>query len=171
MADIVLQKSVAELIDEKALASSLSWTAAGASDAVTWTGISIDRQGFSTGSLPRNLDAVVYYDATLGSGATLSLTWDLQDSADNSNWSDYATEAATVVATGVSGGGRVVGVARLVVASTEKPTGTPGISLNGARRYVRMLLVPDMSRTGTDTAVIAAVGVFAGFDQLPSPQT
>jgi hypothetical protein len=171
MADIVLQKSIGELVDEKALISSLSWTAGGASDDISWTGLSIDREGFSTGSLPRTMDAVLFYDATLGSGKTLSIGWDIQDSPDGSNWSDYATEALGVVATGVSGGGRAVGVARLAVPSSDKPTGTPGISLSGARRYVRFIPTADMSATGTDTAVMAAVGVFAGFDQLASPQT
>lgn len=171
MADIVLQKSIGELVDEKALASYLSWTAAGASDAVTWTGIAIDREGFATGSIPRTMDAVVFYDATLSSGKTLSLTWDVQEGPDGSAWSDLATEAATVIATGPSGGGRVVGVARLASPSADKPTGTPGIGLGPARRYIRLNVVPDLSATGTDTAVIASVGVFAGFDQLASPQT
>jgi hypothetical protein len=175
MADIVLQKSIAELIDDKALSSSLSWTAGGASDSATWTGTTVDRQGFATGSLPRSLDAVVFYDATLASGKTLSIQWDLQDSPDGTNFSDFATEASAVVATGPSGGGRVVGVARLVspsiVTSPDKPAGTPGVPLGPARRYVRLLVIPHLSATGTDTAVIAAVGVFAGFDTLASPLT
>lgn len=171
MADIVLQKSLGELTDAKAGASYLSWTAAGASDAVTWTGLTIDREGLSTGSLPRSADAVVFYDATLGSGKTLSLTIGVQDSADNSAWSDYATETATVVATGPSGGGRVIGVARVIIPSSNKPTGTPGVDLNSARRYVRLNVLPDLSATGTDTGILASVWELAGFDQLASPQT
>lgn len=171
MVDIVQKKSIAELIDPKAASSSLSWTAGGASDSVTWTGISIDRQGFANGSLPLSVDAMVVYDATLGSGNTLSLYWDLQEGPDGSNWSDYATEASTVVATGPSGGGRVVGIARLVVADANKPTGTPGVSLGAARRYVRLNTVPHLNRTGTDTAVIASVIEFGGFDALAAPQT
>lgn len=174
MAEIVLQKSVAELIDPKAAASSLSWTAGGASDSVTWTGIGIDRQGFATGSLPRSADAVVYYDATLGSGSTLALQWDLQEGPDNSNWSDYATEASTVVATGPSGGGRVVGVARLngaTIQGNANPAALPGVNLGSARRYVRLNVIPHLSRAGTDTAVIASVMEFAGFDALAAPAT
>jgi hypothetical protein len=171
MSSIVLQKSIGELVDEKALASSLSWTAGGASDSVTWTGFSINREGFATGSLPLTMDAAIYYDATLASGKTLSVLVDVQDSPDGTNWSDFATEASTVVATGPSGGGHVAGVARLTVANANKPTGTPGISLGAARQYVRVNVVPHLSATGTDTAVMAAVGVFAGFDQLASPQT
>ena len=170
MADIVIQKSLGELVTPKAAASSLSWTAGGASDSVTWTGYSIDREGFSTGSLPRTADAIIYYDATLGSGLTLAFTIDIQDSPDGTNWSDYATEAYTVVATGPSGGGHVAGVARAVIASSNKPVGTPGVDLKGARRYVRMNVIPHLSRTGTDTAVMVSVIEFAGFDQLASPQ-
>ena len=171
MAELPYVKSVAELVDPKALSSSLSWTAGGASDAVTWTGKSINRGSFVNGSLPRSLDAVVYYDATLASGKTLSLTWDLQDSPDGTNWSDYQTEAATVVATGVSGGGRVIGVARLARGGSDAPAGTPGADLAGARAYVRLNVVPDLNATGTDTAVIAAIGEFGGFDILAAPAT
>lgn len=171
MAGINDIKNVAEYIDPKALSSSLSWTAGGASDAVTWTGISINREGFVTGSIPRSMDAIVYYDATLASGKTLSLTWDLQDSPDGTNWSDYQTEAATVIATGPSGGGRVVGVARLLDQSTNAPSGTPGANLSSARAYVRLNVIPHMSATGTDTAIIAAIGEFGGFDILAAPQS
>lgn len=172
MADIVTQHSIGEFVDPKALSSSLSWTAGGASDSVTWTGISINRASFSSGSLPRSLDAAVFYDATLASGKTLSLTWDIQDSADGSTWNDYATESIGVVATGPSGGGRVVGMARFSGAAnnSSEPSGTPGVDLTGARAYVRALIVPHLSATGTDTAVMAAVGTFGGFDFLAAPQ-
>jgi hypothetical protein len=171
MSDIVQLKSIAELIDEKSLFKSLSWTAGGASDNAVWTGDSIDREAFATGSLPRSLDAVVAYDATLASGATLALAWDLQDSPDGTNYSDLVTEASTVVATGPSGGGRVHGVSRIVIADANKPMGTPGYGIGGARRYVRVNVTPHLSAAGTDTGVIAGVGVFGGFDQLAAPQT
>ncbi len=171
MAGIAYVKSVAEFVDPKALSSSLSFTAGGASDSVTWTGISINREGFVNGALPRSMDAIVYYDATLASGKTLALYWDLQEGPDGSNWSDFQTEASTVVATGPSGGGRVIGVARLLRGGSDAPSGTPGVDLNGARAYVRMNVIPHLSATGTDTAVIAAVGEFGGFDILAAPQT
>ena len=171
MNTIVFKKSIGELIDERALFPSLSWTAGTPADNTALIGTAIDRQGFATGSLPSTLDAVVFYDATLAQGQTLSLSWDLQDSADGVNFSDFATEAAVVVATGPAGGGRLVGVARLAISDGNKPAGTPGIDLGPARRYVRLNVVPHLSRTGTDTAVIAGVGVFAGWDQLAAPQT
>jgi hypothetical protein len=170
MADIVQVKSIAELIDPKALSTSLSWTAGGGSDSVTWTGISINRESFANGGLPRALDAFVFYDVTLASGHTLSAYWDLQEGPDGSNWSDYATEASTVIATGQSGGARQVGVARLLNQSGNAPTGTPGVDLSGARAYVRLNVVPHLSAAGTDTAIIAALGEFGGYDILAAPQ-
>lgn len=173
MSDIVLQKNLGALIDTKSLLSApYSWTAGGGSDSVSFTSSSVDREGLSTGSLPLSADIEVYYSATLGSGQTLSFLFDLQTGPDNSTWTDYVTEASTVVVTGPSGGGLVSGVARLIVASSNNPANTPGVGLGGAQRYLRLAGVPHMSRTGTDTAIIQAIGItFGGFDQLPSPTT
>ena len=181
MADIVLQKNIASLIDLKVMAPVLSWTAGGASDSATWTGTSIDRGGFGVGAgglyagqMPQSMDVDIYYSAKLASGATLSFNFDLQDSADNSNFSDFATEAAATIATGPSGGGTVAGIQRMVLSATANPnapSGMPGIDLTNARRYVRLLVLPHLSQTGTDTAVIVGLGVFAGFDRLPAAAT
>jgi hypothetical protein len=170
MAEITYVKSIGELIDEKILANTLAWTAAGASDGVTWTGTSINRAAFATGSIPRSMDVVVAYDTTLTSTKTLSLTWIVQDSPDGTNWSDYATQAATVAVTS-SGGGRVSGITRMLNPSASAPSGTPGVDLGGARQYIRVNVIPDLSATQTDTAVISAIGVFGGFDFLAAPQT
>lgn len=171
MSSIVMQKSIGELIVPKVLTKSQAFTAAGAGDNLAITGTGVDREGMSTGSLALSLDVEVAYDVTLASGATLSLTMNVQDSADNSTFADFATEVATVVATGPSGGARVQGIARLVVPSANKPTGTPGMGLSGARRYIRLVLTPDLSAGGTDTGVVQAIGVFSGFDFLPAPQS
>ncbi|SRR5579871_1012993 len=174
MSDIVLQKNLGALIDTKSLLSApYSWTAGGASDSISFTSSSVDREGLSTGSLPRSADIEVFYSATLGSGQTLSLSLDVQNSPDNSTWTDYVTEASTVIATGPSGGGLVSGVARLTVTNSDNPApATPGVSLNGALRYVRVAGIPHLSRTGTDTAIIQAIGItFGGFDQLVAPAT
>jgi hypothetical protein len=172
MSDIVVQRNIAALIDPKSvLNAAYTWTAGGASDSITFTSSSVDRESLSTGSLPLSADVEVYYAATLGSGQTLSLYWDLQDSPDGTNFSDFATEASTVIATGPSGGGVVSGVARMTVQSTaDNPVPGPGVKLGGARRYLRFLGVPHLSRTGTDTAVVQAIGiVLGGFDVLPAP--
>lgn len=176
MADIVLQKNIGALIDLKPLLPVLSWTAGGASDSVTWTGTSIDRGGFlggplSVGEMPLSADVSVYYSAKLASGATLSFNFDVQDSADNTNFSDYATVAAATIATGPSGGGTVAGFQRMQALGTNAPSGMPGVDLTGARRYIRLLVLPHLSATVTDTAVITAVGIFAGYDRLSAPAT
>lgn len=172
MADIVLQRNIGELIDVKPLFGEYNWTAGGASDSATFTGASVDREGFATGSLPSSMDVDVWYSATLGSGQTLAIYMDLQHSADGSTWVDYATTTATnIVATGPSGGGVVSNVARMAVPSSNVPAGAMGVDLKGANRYVRLLAVPHLSRAGTDTAQMLALGVFAGFDFLASPTT
>jgi hypothetical protein len=173
MSDIVLQKNLGALIDVKSvLAPYYPWTAGGASDSVTFTSSSVDREGFSTGSLPRSMDVEIYFSATLGSGQTLSLYSEIDSSPDNSTWTSYATEQATI-ATGPSGGGTVTGVHRMVVQTTaDNPVPGPGINLGSAKRYLRYLGVPHLSRTGTDTAEVQAVGlVMGGWDQLASPAT
>ncbi len=81
----------------------------------------------------------------------------MQDSADNSAFTDFATLASAVVATGPSGGGQVVGQVPFAV------------DLTNARRYVRINFLPDMSATGTDTGIAVAVAGLAGFDRLAAP--
>lgn len=172
MADIVLQKNVAALIDPKSILSpAYSWTAGGASDSVTFTSSSVDREGLSTGAMPRSVDVEVYYSATLGSGQTLAIYLEVDSAPDNSTWTLFATEASTVIATGPSGGGTVTGVARMTVQSTaDNPVPGPGVTLQGAQRYLRVLGVPHLSRAGTDTAQIQAVGlVLGGFEALAAP--
>jgi hypothetical protein len=181
MADMALQRHIGDYIDVKAASLSLAWTAGGASDSATWTGLTIDRgSAFSTGAFPRTADFDVVYDATLGSGHTLSLYFDLKSAPDGATWTDFATEASVVVATGPSGGGRVAGVARMTLVTPDDPTvaaqvnipgqtTAPSIDLTSAQRYLQFNTIPHLSATGTDTAVIQAVGVFAGFDSLQAP--
>ena len=171
--DITYVKDIASLIDEKLCASSLSWTAGGASDSVTWTGFSINREAFaSPAGLPRSADFMVAYDVTLGSGKTFSLSYAVQSSPDNTIWTDYATlSGPTVIATGVSGGGKQAGIARMPNPNANAQSGNKGVDLNGAGQYVRFNVIPHLGATGTDTAVINTIGVFGGFDFLTAPTT
>ena len=174
MSDIVLQKNLGALIDTKSLLSApYSWTAGGASDSISFTSSSVNRAALSTGSLPLSADIEVFYSATLGSGQTLSLSLNLQTGPDNSTWTDLVTEASTLVATGPSGGGLVSGVFRMTVATANNPApATPGVGLGNAQSYLRVAGIPHMSRTGTDTAILQAIGItFGGFDQLVAPAT
>ena len=181
MVGIVNQKNIGALIDVKALSSFLAWTAAGASDNVTWTGITIDRQAFANGSMPLSMDASVVWGAKISaSGSSISLAMQVQDSPDGTNWSDFATSASTALYTAGTSGGAAFGTYRMTRSNADNPavtynpnsgglTQSPSIGLSSARRYIRINFVPDMSGAGTDTAVMMAYGVFAGFDLLPAP--
>ena len=161
MGDIVQTRNIGALGDLLRLSDQAALTAAGSGDATTVTGQTIDRFSIgssSNGSPPLSALVAVLFSATLASGKTLSVTYDVQDSPDGTNFSDYATTAAVVVATGPSGGGVVRGQSELQV------------SLTSARRYVRLLFVPDLSATGTDTAVAIGAAFVGGFDRLAAPQ-
>jgi len=153
MADIVTQRDVGALGSLVALTAASAATAAGSGDSSTTTGITIDRA--SSGSLVGTMEAAVLFAATLGSGKTLSVGYDIQEGPDGSNWSDYQTATYAVVATGPSGGGAVSGQLQI------------GSNLRAARRYVRFNYAVDLSATGTDTAVAQAAGFLAGSDRLP----
>lgn len=171
MSDIVQLKNIAALIDPKTVLNPYyPWTAGGASDSITFTSSSVDREDLSTGSLPRSMDVEIVFSATLGSGDTLSLYSEIDSAPDNSTWTAYATEQVTL-ATGPSGGGTVTGIHRMTVQSTaDNPTPGPGVQLQSAQRYLRYLGVPHLSRTGTDTAEVqSVVMVLGGFDQLAAP--
>ncbi|HZP88648.1 MAG TPA: hypothetical protein VFB54_17700 [Burkholderiales bacterium] len=155
---IVVQRNIGALGDLLRLTDQASATAAGAGDATSVTGQTIDRANIAGGVLPLSALMAVLFSATLASGKTLSVAYAVQDSADGTNFSDYQTGAATVAATGPSGGGTVRG-------QYEIP-----VNLTSARRYVRLNFQPDLSATGTDTAVAIGAGFFAGFDRLAAPQ-
>lgn len=153
MADIVLQHNVGQLGTTRRL-SPAGTGAQTAGAAATITGVTVDRGGFASGSLPRSAEIAALFDATLASGKTLSFYFDVQDSPDGTNFSDFATSTTTVALTGVSGGAAQQGQLSF------------NVDLNGARRYVRLLAVPVFSATGTDTATVVNTGFFAGFDRL-----
>lgn len=155
MSDIVLQRDVGSLGALKRLSAASSAVATGSGDSTTTTGATIDRMGFSSGSLPKALAAAIAYEATLATSKTLSFGYAVQDSADGANWSDYQTATYAVVATGATAASAAAGEMEV------------GVNLTSARRYVRFNYATDLSATQTDTAVARAVGFFAGFDRVP----
>jgi hypothetical protein len=111
-------------------------------------------------------DILVYFETVLTAAKTLSLAITINHSPDGATWTAYATQAATVVATGA---GTVTGVARFTNgAAAQNPNGEPGLSLGSAQRYLQVVVTPHLSNTATDTATIAAIGVFGGSDSLPA---
>jgi hypothetical protein len=157
MSDIVIQHNIGALVDVVYASAAAAATAGGTGDATTTTGATIDRAGLSNGSLPASALFSTIYDATLASGATMTIALAVQDSADGSTWADYQTAAAVTVGTGPSGGGAVKGALNTQV------------DLGSARRYVRLNTKPDLSAANTDTAVTRSVAVLAGFDRLAAP--
>jgi hypothetical protein len=124
-------------------------TAAGTGDATAVTGATIDRQGFGSAKV------VVCWLTTLTAAKTLSLAVAYQDSADGSSWNTaVALQAATVMATG-----------ELTASKDEVEF---NLDMSGLQRYVRINFTPDLSHTGTDTAVVAATIILGGADELPA---
>ena len=115
------------------------------------TGPVLDRFAAWGGAMPRTAQIAALYDTTLSVGKTLGFTFTLQDSGDGVNFVSYATQAATIVATGAG--------------TSQGQTSFPA-DLGGARRYVRLIVTPVMSATSTDTVTFVSVGWFAGFDRL-----
>jgi hypothetical protein len=96
------------------------------------------------------------FRAALSQDETLSLTIELQESADGAAWDTAeAVIGATVVATGGTGG------------SNETGANTQNITLRSRKRYIRFNITPTMSAGATDTALFASVGVLGGYEQLP----
>jgi len=153
--NLVTQSNVSAIGAVKRLSLPATATAAGAGDATTITGITIDRAAFPQGSLPLAAEFSLLYEATLASGKTLAVGYAVQDSADGATFTDYQTATYVVAATGPNGGGAVGGEFSVAV------------NLSSARRYVRFNANPDLNNTATDTGVYRAVGLFAGFDRLP----
>jgi hypothetical protein len=157
MTDILVSKNIGAIVTVKNGSTNNTLTAAGAGDNTTKNGVAIDRMGLGAG-MPLSMVASVLFDATLASGSTLTALITVSDSADNSTFAAYASEAAAVtVATGPSGGGVVSGCHSLAV------------DLSSARRWVRVDHVPHLTRAGTDTAITRAAATLAGFDRLVAP--
>ncbi len=145
-------------------------TAGGAGNAAAVTGAAIDLQAANLSALPfqgdqspagnQPLSCVVVFPikTTLASGNTMSLAAILQTASDATNgpWTNVATKAATVVSTGVAGGG------------AQYPTVDFDVDLSGAKRYVQVVFTPTMGATATDTAnVFPPVLILAGQAELP----
>lgn len=120
-------------------------TAGGTGDATEVTGATVDRLGFGSAAV------AIAYTTTLAATKTLSLAVSVQESDDGTNWDTAEVlQAATVQATGDTGGSTETGVLKIVD------------SYETRARYVRYNVTPDLSNTATDTASIACVVVLGG---------
>ncbi len=152
MADIVLQHNLAALETTRNLCPSTgpSSQTAGATSAVT--SVTVDRQAFQSASMPRTAVFSVAWFTALAATKTLSFAFEVDSSPDGATWTAYATQAAAVVATGATTG--LTGITDFAV------------DLNGAQRYLRLIVTPTLSATSTDTVNIVPIAAFAGFDRL-----
>lgn len=149
-----LRRNIGAEITSRMLGQAVA-TAAGTGDATELDSASFDRVTNGRNMLSAKL--IVAVEATLQSGATLSVAANMQDSADDSAFADFGTALANaVVLTGPSGGGVARGVREL------------DVDLSAARRYIRAQATPDLSATGTDTCTMAVVIVLGGGDELPA---
>ena len=117
-------------------------------------------------ALPHHYESaklIIFGVATLNTSETLSIMANMQDGDDSglSDAADYVYD---------SGGGS--GLLANAVVLTGLVTAAPfraelSVNLAVAKRYVRCQLTANLSRAGTDTALVAAVLVFGGADELP----
>lgn len=124
-------------------------TAAGTGDNTAVTGATIDRLGYESAKV------TVGYLTTLTADKTLSLAIAYQESSDGSNW-DTAVDlqTATVAKTGA------------VTAAVGEVSHS--LDLRAKKRYIRFNYTPDLSHSGTDTAVTFAVAVLGGAEKMPA---
>lgn len=147
-------RNIGALISVMNAAANTAATAGGTGDATEVVGLIIDRTLIG---LPQSAVFAIPFAAVLAEGETLSLAYTIESSGadDMSGAVDLLTGAATVVATGPTGGGTVRGCYEVAV------------PLMGAGQYVRGNFTPDLSSANTDTAALSAVFVFGGMDRLP----
>lgn len=131
-------------------------TAGGSGDATEVNAAWVSREA-ATG-LANSMKVIVSYTATLAAGATLTFAGNMQDATaiGGTGAADYGDAvAATVVATGATGG------------STETGTFEIDVDLAGAREFVRAQITPNLSASGTDTAAWNVTYVFFGDQRRP----
>lgn len=127
----------------------ISITAGGTGDNTALTGASIDRLGYGSASF------VIAYKTTLAASETLSFAAEYQLSSDGSSWDTAVSlQGATVARTGAVTAGH--GVVKF------------DVNLEGAKRYVRFNFTPNLSASGTDTAVVYGTAILGGADLLPA---
>jgi hypothetical protein len=157
MADFVTQRDIGATVR---LGSTPTFSAitAGSNSGTAVTSAGVDRLDPGTGSLAGSCKLALAYSSTLAANKTLSIgSVVVNTSPDDATWSTFGTFAAPgVLATGPAGGATLTGVAALDIGDLEL-----------ASRYLEFVFTPTLSATSTDTAEIASLVVFGGFDRLP----
>lgn len=154
-----LGKNIAGEIGAAYALASTSLTAGGGGDNTLITGTSIDTSSalVAPSLYPKNFNSVAFViagTATLTAAKGITITALIEDSADGSSWATLVASSTIVSVTSAGGG-------------TVTFSGKVGVSLDTARKYVRVKVTPDLSNTATDTATVFGVAVFGGPDTLP----
>ena len=118
--------------------------AGGAGDNTAVTGATIDTQGFESGKV------VVAYTTTLTDAKTYDLAVAYQTSDTGSTWNTAVDLRADAVVVTSDGGGTETGTLEFDVPLSDKP------------RYIRINFTPDLSHTGTDTAITSTTLIAGG---------
>jgi len=131
----------------------LTITAAGTGDNTAVTGATIDRASYG---MAQSAEVGVLWLAALQATETLDLAVEYQTSADGSTWDTaVALQASATVATGDTGGSNESGITKF------------SLNMSGLKRYVRVNFTPDLSASGTDTAILMSLWALGGADTLP----
>lgn len=139
-----------------------SAVAAGAGDATAVTGATVDTRGFYSGKV------LLSYKTTLTDTKTLAHAVAYQESDDGSNWDTaVAIQASTVSLTG-SSSTDALGVLEFPLDFGGKAGGTASATQTLGKRYIRINFTPDLSHTGTDTAISSAVLILGGPETIPA---
>lgn len=138
-------------------------TAAGSGDNTEVDGAWIDRilDADQDVGLAMSAKLVITYTTALAAGETLKFAVQFRDASDagSTGVDDYEDAvAATVVATGDSGG------------STETGTVEIDVDLSHAKQFIQAQITPDLSRNGTDTAEWSACLILFGAGRQPMTQ-
>lgn len=125
-------------------------TAGGTGDNTAVTGFTIDRQDYDSVSF------LILWVAALANTESLDLnSVEYQESDDGSSWDTAVSLQDDKTLATSSGGTNESGVEKI------------DLSLRGKKRYIRLNFTPDLSASGTDTAVLGAVAVLGGDRVLP----
>lgn len=149
-----LGRDIASEIAAAYAAASTSATAGGGGDNTEVTGVTIDLLALDTRY--ESICFVLSATSTLAATKTLTVAAKIETSDDSgmSGATDLVASSTVLTLTGAAGG------------STERGTAKVGASLEYAGRYVRIKFTPDLSATGTDTAVVQSVALFGGAAKL-----
>jgi hypothetical protein len=122
-------------------------TAAGTGDATLITGDTINIATLA--ARPASVVFEIAGRAVLTATKSLAVTALVEASVDGTTWTTLVASATVLTLTSTGGG-------------TETGVGRIGVDLiSSDLNYIRLKATPDLSHTGTDTAIVAAVAVFA----------